>query len=194
MTADPPIIWASSIIQINHRIGINNLIIFLSRPSICIITSFILLIQITAQGQQCDEGRNTPKFARTYIVAYDGPFDSFGVVRSNETVSMTLGGCRTFDDHVDKIIEHFQTRYNIDINHIRSDPLARYEDDEFIIAQNSATSENRDVVIAGTVNRDGRYLNIPLFWNFWSLIAKKDMSTRQGIVNAGNWLEYGMFR
>lgn len=161
------------------------------RLSLLGVSISCLLFSRPSQGQDCDHNRNTAKYSRIFLVIYDGSADSWA---ERATVLDNLGECRSPEEHAEKMIEHFQTRYAINLTHIQQNPYVVYDDDDYFLTPNAAQPGKSDIIISGTMFGYTRFMNSPLYFSNWYLMAKKDIATPQGIVKAGNWLHYGMMR
>lgn len=146
-----------------------------------------LLFQIT-MAKDCENGPIPDQ--RVFLVKFEGGKS----LPANSTMfSRNLGSCRTVDDHVDKMIDHFKS-WGVDLSSRRGNAFEAI-DNETLRFRPLATDPNaRFRVTAESFFDYAQITNSRILAARWSLLAKKEFSGPRGTINQNHHIQYGFYR
>lgn len=130
------------------------------------------------------------QFEHMYVLTHRG--GRTPTADANMTVN-GLGGCRSLDDHADKMVEYVKS-WGVDLGS-RKDKIYEVINDDQIEISPKVTHPNAvHLVTIQAVPGFAKIINAPVHMVWWSLLARTNITGERGDLDQGNILMYGMYR
>lgn len=155
-----------------------------------VLVAAVFLLGPKAMSQQCEE---SPGFrcSRTFIGMDRGPLFPIG---GKEVITRSLGSCRTPEEHAAKMIDYYESNFDLDLSRMRADPFVPYDYMGIQVTPYSVHPETDYRIVTSTLNGSASYMNVPITFASWNLTADRDLSGKWGVLPSGKATLYGLYR